>query len=862
MIPATTMMRFSAFIVALLFWFPSGTFAAFNNATQPVIIVPMAGNGVPNGFATYAIPPFSVKFTTLNTLSGDPNQDITMLRSEFGPSLKAIVGYFVKDGFLAQETAEYNSPTPNLKLDFVAVDFLVTIQHSFAENPERRRIRQEAQLQAVDSSLIQQAGYVQFYAKFVGMAFFVAPNGVSLPREDDMHNILFNWLNRTMEDQSDLIKDFQSSRVPMLNNLQSLSIDTNIDTGSTTPEQNHGSNNRARRGAFIALIVLSLVAVIVACFCTLRYARHFDLPFYPDHSIDPTATHIIAAQPRRFSPKNVEHHDHTRSCLSPNLASTIPHSNNPLPGRRPGDADERILLRQQSERWVKENRPDLYEAAQKSSSKLALAENEDACNAQSRRLSLPLQFLFGKLFKRDEEPDDNDATKFWEDVDLETEASNDNNHAVTSNNEGDSWWNMVLQGLTGTNSKLACDEDPASYNFPFADFPRHDGTPCLIYKETPEGGVRVVRSTTTFSDPNRPRSLSGPLSNEEFKRVLSLNSEPSESGAHDEDYEVDDDMNIDGEVVRSQLGKSLASSNSLQFTDKLERLVAMRLRHFERQTILDKHKKKTEQQQKQRSNLQEEEEARQRELKLRRHEMELDMKDIEAELTPRAITALRSSNTSGSSASLSGTFIGRESGSQAVRSVSNSPNRVLGTTTTMMGSVGNHRVTSSDSDFIKKTSSLPEFSLDDDEDDDDDDDNNNDSDDDSDEGDENHSNNKTTLKSSTPPRAPSKTSSPSKRANPNPSSTEQAPSNSVTIAASKAPARGPNLASPFKNKLSRCRSHRRWNSQGTGPNRNNVKKTSTRDNSGSALREPTGELPEDEEQDVMTFGIAAYTNFV
>ena len=64
-----------------------------------------------------------------------------------------------------------------------------------------------------------------------------------------------------------------------------------------------------------------------------------------------------------------------------------------------------------------------------------------------------------------------------------------------------------------------------------------------------------------------------------------------------------------------------------EFTNKLERLVAMRHRHYEKERLI--HRGRQERRKA---------EARERELKLRRHEMELDVEEIEASLTPRAVS--------------------------------------------------------------------------------------------------------------------------------------------------------------------------------------------------------------------------------
>lgn len=132
----------------------------------------------------------------------------------------------------------------------------------------------------------------------------------------------------------------------------------------------------------------------------------------------------------------------------------------------------------------------------------------------------------------------------------------------------------------------------------FQDFPRHDGTPCLIFSET-ETGPALRR--VSVKDSTRAHALS----NEDFKRQLSVH-DVTETGGLD-----------DGEGDRVDP----------EFTNKLERLVAMRLRHYEKERLIQKGRRERGKA-----------EARERVLKLRRHEMEIDVQEIEASLTPRAVS--------------------------------------------------------------------------------------------------------------------------------------------------------------------------------------------------------------------------------
>lgn len=85
------------------------------------------------------------------------------------------------------------------------------------------------------------------------------------------------------------------------------------------------------------------------------------------------------------------------------------------------------------------------------------------------------------------------------------------------------------------------------------------------------------------------------------------------------------DLNDSGPITEDDL------DGGVEFTSKLERLIAMRHRHYEKERIIQKGRQARDQE---RRNA----EARERELKLRRHEMELDLGEIEASLTPRALS--------------------------------------------------------------------------------------------------------------------------------------------------------------------------------------------------------------------------------
>ena len=410
-------------------------------------------------------------------------------------------------------------------------------------------------------------------------------------------------------------------------------------------------------------------------------------------------------------------------------------------------------------------------------------------------------------------PNPADISILMENQDLEVVYSDGSGPMQGSPN----WWGTIIQGLKG--GTLACEEDPTNYSFAFQDFPRHDGTPCLIYSETGDDTESNSMGGIHSNYDERPLSPTDPLSNEEFKRVLSLNGEESfevqELGGGEEEEE-------DVEIIFDS-----SASKSSKFTDKLERMVAMRHRHYERQNLLDKHKKTREQRV--------HEESLQRELKLRRHEMELDMNEIEGQLTPRAITRRdRESSELARSSSNSPTDLAREYGSSASIALGDGTNRI-----------SHHRITASDPDVCSSSPMCSNggFAM------------------------SNRLDYIATINSSNPEsplRCPqvlgesnnndAATSTKQPKATlPDESATRDSIHPSGTSVASK---------TLQKAKLGRRRSHRRWSSYGTESTDTNIKKRASADFMDNGRPRIHAQQQPSNDEDVMTFGIAAYTDFV
>lgn len=160
-------------------------------------------------------------------------------------------------------------------------------------------------------------------------------------------------------------------------------------------------------------------------------------------------------------------------------------------------------------------------------------------------------------------------------------------------------------------------EDDADYNFAFQDFPRHDGTPCLIYNE--ESLKQQQRSNIfTIADDFDDEALAEevattPVSDAAFQQMLSQNSLNSSF----EDIQFDQDR----DEKKLDDSAPLSSAKSKGFQEKLSHLMETKFRRYEQKSIIEKHQQKRALERKQ---------VRELERRERHMAMERDIEEIEA----------------------------------------------------------------------------------------------------------------------------------------------------------------------------------------------------------------------------------------
>jgi len=623
-------------------------------AASEKVTVGLERSDVPSGYLAYSIPPFAVTLTTLNTLD-DNDSDSSNGHGLLGiqgvaKPLKRIVGQFVQESFALEvaERQETKQQTEQMLLNFVSTDFAVGLyppQTSLQDNSNRRRLNDD-----------YDDFYIDLYAEFQGLAFFVKPTeDHDIMSDSQVEGILGAWLSKYLDtDGIALLLDRLQAEtaVPLLNNAQNVQVDFNAqvpdgDDGNNdnSDKNNSNGNAKAKENTWSQAVITSLVIVVCMALLVLgallfRYSYPILCTSDPDNDKDGLS-----------KADNGNNNSHSGAVGQQDT----------LPGRGHGDADEQVLMQRQSDLWLQKHRPDLYNAVQRAQQQQQQKDTKEQQLKQppsNQRRSLPMQFVLGLFQKKNASPSPQQS-----DVENPIDESSSSSCSIVFNDEEEDrgtwaeqhhqdhhyggWWNGLLVNMQGSKKTLACEEDPTQYQFPFQDFPRHDGTPCLIFNDDGDVagvgmgmGPRERTDSSSSGNMNRPLSPTDLLSNEEFKKVLSLN---SEAGGVPLDSEDEEEIHFPGP----------------NFTDKLEQLISMRLRHYERQNILFKHKKKQQQQtqeqqedsriqqsQEEAKQLKLEQEARQRELRLRRHEMELDMNEIEAPFsTRRSYSSAFSTNT-------------------------------------------------------------------------------------------------------------------------------------------------------------------------------------------------------------------------
>jgi len=214
------------------------------------------------------------------------------------------------------------------------------------------------------------------------------------------------------------------------------------------------------------------------------------------------------------------------------------------------------------------------------------------------------------------------------------------------------------------------NDDPSNYKFAFQDFPRKDGTPCLIVDDDTllnerqrRESAKMIFTIGSDGDDDDDGSLTErklddrtQVSDDAFKRMLSQNSSNIDGSSLADKRSLSIDDGDTGSITLPPLESSFLSSDnppdakSQEFQDKLSRFISIKIAHYENETknaaIVAEKKKK-------RKNV------RERERVDRHKAIERELEDIEAEFSltvqPRSPMRNKNKNNNGSG---SGNLIG------------------------------------------------------------------------------------------------------------------------------------------------------------------------------------------------------------
>ena len=428
---------------------------------------------------------------------------------------------------------------------------------------------------------------LQVVAEIQGTAAFrpVGDTGRYQATNAEVWDLMGDWMDKAFHENGGMRiyeEYLRDSTNAIVRQHQQLTIQTDVEPGTLiTASDGSEDDSGARIGMIVAITLVSLAVVVATVFLLLPYTR------------------------KTAKKKNKQ----TRS-------KTVV-----LPGRRDVEA-----IQASNDNYLATHRPDLFAAVKRSK-----------CTNSDRSADDPMVLtVLGKA----NESNGPMTSKAGDLVDPNTLPGSRNTSGYTP---ASSLWNKLAKSFVDSPTPgdgLVCDEDPSNYDFTYQDFPRHDGTPCLIYNENENSKVstpdRKPRSNAgsplksaacgIFPDSMNLPQCKDTLTDDEFKQHLvatAAHRSPSleeKDGDHSIDYGASD---LTSSGTDEEYGEA-------PFSEKLERLVAMRHRHYEKERILERARQRRE--------------ADERELRLRRHEMELHLDEIEASLAPRSLSRKKMDN--------------------------------------------------------------------------------------------------------------------------------------------------------------------------------------------------------------------------
>ena len=645
-------------------------------------------------YALYAIPTFAVTFTTTPTDELQTALDeSTDLLSETGQQdsslsypIRSTTENFLLERFKLEvsDLAEKDGDSfPPIYEELIAVDLRTKIYLSYIvaddDQQEKNNIRTGASTQGGAAN-----EKVTLVAEMYGTLAFLEPSDKSTkPSNEAVRELFGGWMTEIFRDHRDqYLRELVQSQQELLREISSLDITTNIDEIDPSKRSyKEGWSSRTEKALLTLLIVLSTMGLVWMFLYLRQRHRHKMLAQYDDGGIiDDDFSRPSMYNGAQSSISSAPYSDsYTGGSIPRPGALTSQDRGSSLDAARHGTDTFRrssqagaMAVLEDADRYLSRHRPDLYRSGSGSSfaeismfgRNYSIPSNpfdmiyssfgadqgqqkpaEELHSPRSafspRRSSLQLQQENIAMVPESLE-------EHYDDEEIGMSPHRPLGYADGGAGPVSSIWRHLSGMWEQPQPQQPMDqhqffypqqeqhleqqpeEVPADYNFAFKDFPRHDGTPCLIYRDDEhqqmEEQKRRVFEIGDMNDDGlvdvaidvnvedvKPEDANTPVSDSAFQRMLSSHN----LNVSNDDIVFDDN---DGAVTADR--STAKTAKSPDFQEKLGRLMQQKQRHYEKKSIIEKHR---EQKAKERR------EIREKERRERHKAMESEIASIEAD---------------------------------------------------------------------------------------------------------------------------------------------------------------------------------------------------------------------------------------
>lgn len=601
-------------------------------------------------YSLYNIPPFAVTFQTQHTdaletaLQQLPDGE-TLLSETNGRAsglsfpLRSITQTFLYAQFQTKIVAlqsQQNAMDPSQQYEWfpmysrlVGVD--LTVQMYLVEGTA-------LQNQARDLSSL-----VTLRAELNGLLAFQETDSPK-PSNEQFAQMFEDWLQQIFSSQRDAyLRDLVQSDQDLLREISSLDIATNIGASSTESTSSSDTTGWSERTQQALLTILILLAIVGLGFATLAMSQGMRKRRVQVQSDANTLDDDELEEDYNFS---LERPPPINSTSRSTSMDAVRHGTDVF--HRSSYSGAMSVL-ESTDRYLSKHRPDLYEAGATNNfsvfgrdytipsnpfeliysaftePKTFAASPHGAFSAPRRAIPPHTQNIAAMRPFDEEEEMDGDGEEHLE----QPWTSQTTGYRPISSiwrNLTNMWDydsmrpRMDEDGIVNRTPQQSMDmelqtvnfgyEDETYYDFPFKDFPRHDGTPCLIFND---GALLTPKQRELFEigSPTKDDEMNIPVSDLDFQRMLAQQGDESP----------------DSSMIESPFNDE--ESNMTDFKEKLGRLMQQKYRQYEKKAIVEKHQERRAKERKS---------VREQERQERHKAMERQIDDLEAAFSKPLVT--------------------------------------------------------------------------------------------------------------------------------------------------------------------------------------------------------------------------------